>query len=140
LLKHFLLACAAALVAPPQTASPVSCPETLKVVETAAPPAGWKAAGGQSEHPFQRVSIYNGIPGGQEYDLAPDAEKSVAGKTIQTWNLKDYRTMNLFLRCRYHDTSATLFMDVPASYTSCTFTFTLDKKGVFIGKSNLLCR
>jgi len=38
----------------------------LKVVETATPPAGWKAAGGQ------------------EYDLAPDAEKNVAGKTIQT--------------------------------------------------------
>jgi len=112
----------------------------LKVVETATPPAGWKAAGGQSEHPFQRVSIYNGTPGGQEYDLAPDAEKNVAGKIIQTWNLKDYRTMNLFLRCRYPDTSATLFMDVPSSYTSCTFTFALDKKGVFIGKSNLLCR
>jgi len=79
-------------------------------------------------------------PGGQEYDLAPDAEKNLAGKITQTWNLKDYRTMNLFLRCRYHDTSATLFMDVPTSYTSCTFTFALDKKGVFIGKSNLLCR
>ena len=48
--------------------------------------------------------------------------------------------MNVFLRCRYHDTSATLFMDVPAVYTSCIFTFTLDKKGSFLGKSNLLCR
>jgi hypothetical protein len=112
----------------------------VKVVETPTPPADWKAASGQSEHPFQRVSIYNGTAGGQEYDLAPDGEKNVAGKIIQTWNLKDYRIMNLFLRRRYHDTSATLFMDVPASYTSCTFTFTLDKKGVFVGKSNLLCR
>ena len=140
MLKHLLPACAVAVLAQAQSASPLSCSETLKVVETATPPAGWKAAGGQSEHAFQRISIYNGTPGGQEYDLAPDGEKNVAGKTIQTWNLKDYRTMNLFLRCRYHDTSATLFMDVPVSYTSCTFTFALDKKGVFIGKSNLLCR
>jgi len=112
----------------------------LKVAETATPIAGWKAANGQSEHPFERVSVYNGTAGGQEYDLAPDDEKNSAGKIVQTWNLKDYRSMNLFLRCRYHDTSATLFMDVPASYTNCTFTFTLDKQGNFLGKSNLLCR
>ncbi len=118
----------------------MSCPETLKVAETATPIAGWKAAGGQSEHPFERVSVYNGTAAGQEYDLAPDDEKNSAGKIVQTWNLKDYRSMNLFLRCRYHDTSATLFMDVPASYTNCTFTFTLDKQGNFLGKSNLLCR
>jgi hypothetical protein len=48
--------------------------------------------------------------------------------------------MNIYLRCRYHDTSATIFTDVPTSYTTCTFTFTLDKQGNFLGKSNLLCR
>ena len=45
--------------------------------------------------------------------------------------------MNIYLRCRYHDTSATIFRDVPACYTTCTFT--LDKQGNFLGKSNLLC-
>jgi hypothetical protein len=48
--------------------------------------------------------------------------------------------MNIYLRCRYHDTSATIFKNIPATYTTCTFTFTLDKQGNFLGKSNLLCR
>ena len=48
--------------------------------------------------------------------------------------------MNIYLRCRYHDTSATIFADVPVIYTICTFTFTLDKQGNFLGKSSLLCR
>ena len=137
----FAITIAAAAQAQTKSApAPLTCPETIKVSETATPIANWKAATGQSERAFERVSILNGTPGAQEYDLAPDNEKNTAGKIIQTWNLKDYRTMNLFLRCRYHDTSATLFMDVPATYTNCTFTFTLDKKGNFLGKSNLLCR
>jgi len=136
LVIFLLVACASVVAA----TAPLSCPETPKVTETATPIAGWKAAAGQSGHAFQRVSVYNAPPGGQEYDLAPDGEKNTAGKILQTWNLKDYRSMNLFVRCRYHDTSATLFMDVPASYTNCTFTFTLDNQGNFLGKSSLLCR
>jgi hypothetical protein len=118
----------------------LSCPGTLQVNETAAASPGWQASGGQVEHKFERVSIYNGKAGGQEYDLAPDDEKQVAGKTVQRWNLKDYRTMNLFLRCRYHDTAVVLFADLAPNLKTCTLTFTLDKKGVFLGQSTLLCQ
>jgi hypothetical protein len=118
----------------------LSCPETIKVSEAAIAPAPWKSAAAQSDHAFERVSIYNGTPGAKEYDLAPDDEKNTAGKIVQTWNVKDYRSMNVFLRCRYHDTAATLFMDVPAAYTNCTLSFTVDKKGNFLGKSTILCR
>ena len=143
MLNHFVLAFASAVLAQAQSKSatpPLTCPRTLKVYDTATPVAGWTATGGQSEHAFERVSIYNGTAVGQHYDLAPDDEKNSSGKIIQTWKLANYRSMNIFLRCRYHDTSATIFMDVPASYTICTFTFTLDKKENFLGKSNLLCR
>src|SRR5262249_4257668 len=132
----FYLACAGALAA----SGEVTCPESVKVTETAALAPGWKASSGQSEHAFERISVYNGAAGGKEYELAPDDEKNSAGKIIQTWKLKDYRTMNLFLRCRYHDTAAVLFMDLPANLTTCTFTFTLDKKGNFLGKSSMICR
>jgi hypothetical protein len=114
----FTIALAAAQA---QNKAPLSCPETMK------------------DHAFERVSIYNGTPS-DEYELAPDDEKTIAGKIVQVWKLKDYRTMNIFLRCRYHDTTATRVMDVPAVYNTCTFTFMLDKKGKFLGKSDLLCR
>ena len=139
MLRHLILffaACASIVAATP----PLSCPETLKSYDTAAPVPGWTAAGGESEHAFERVSIYNGTAAGEHFDLAPDDEKNTAGKIVQTWNLKDYRSMNIYLRCRYHDTSATIFKNIPATYTTCTFTFTLDKQGNFLGKSNLLCR
>src|SRR5260370_42641742 len=74
LLRHLVLffaSCASVVIA---ATAPLSCPETLKVAETATPIAGWKAAGGQSDHPFERVSVYNGTAPGQYYDLAPDHE------------------------------------------------------------------
>ena len=104
-----------------------TCPETITV--------------GKAEHRFERVSIYNGTAGGKEFELAPDEGKDSAGpKIVQTWNLKDYRSMNIFLRCRYHDTGIIKNLDAPANLRSCTLTFTLDKKGVYAGKSTLLCR
>lgn len=119
----------------------LSCPETVDVAETATGIKGWNTGGGgKTEHKFERVSIYNGKAGGEEYELAPDDEKKTGGKIVQTWNLKDYRKMNLFLRCRYHDTSVLLFSDLAPALTTCTFTFALDKNGNFIGKSSLQCR
>jgi hypothetical protein len=101
---------------------------------------GWKGSPGQSERAFERVSIFNGIAGGKEYELAPDEEKQAGGKIVQTWKLKDYRSMNIFLRCRYHDTPAVLLRDLPKNLATCTLTFALDKKGNFIGKSAVVCR
>ncbi len=122
------------------SAAALSCPEKLTVTETAAPVEGWKAADGKSEHAFERVSIYNGTAGGQEYDLAPDTQSQASTRVTQTWKLKDYRSMNLFLRCRYHDTAMVLYKDIPAGLQVCTFTFTSERKGDFLGKSALTCR
>jgi len=139
--NHFVLVFVSAVLAQAQSkpaTPPLTCPGTLKSYDTATTVTGWTSAGGQSDHAFDRVSIYNGTVTGEHSGLAPDYQKNSAGKIVQTWNLKDYRSMNIYLRCRYHDTSATIFRDVPASYTTCTFT--LDKQGTFLGKSSLLCR
>ena len=132
-----------ALLSPVMAQTPaaaLSCPEKLTVTETATPVEGWKTAGGKSEHAFERISIYNGTAGGKECDLAPDAQSQMSTHVSQTWNLKDYRSMNIFLRCRYHDTAMVLYRDVPAGVQACTFTFTSEKKGDFLGKSALTCR
>jgi hypothetical protein len=59
---------------------------------------------------------------------------------VQTWNLNAYRTMNIFLRCRYRDTSVVLSMDLPPNLQTCTFSFETDSKGKITGKPGLLCR
>jgi hypothetical protein len=91
-------------------------------------------------HPFDRVSIYNGKPGGQEYELAPDDEKKVRGKVTQPWFLKDYRTMNIFLRCRYQGTEMAIFKDIPANIQTCTFAFDISPKGDITGGRSFACR
>ena len=118
----------------------LSCPALIEVTESAKPTPGWSAVPVTKSRAFERVSIYNGEPGGKEYDLAPDDEKQEGSKVTQTWNLKGYRTMNLFLRCRYHDTQAVLQMDIPAKLETCTLKFTLDKKGSIVGQSEARCR
>jgi hypothetical protein len=119
---------------------PLSCPSTVNVMETAAPPPGWRSTSTPKEHNFERVSIYNVDKDGREYDLAPDDQARTAGRVVQSWNLKDYRSMKIFLRCRYHDTAVVLYSEAPAPLAMCTFTFALDKNGNFIGKSDLFCR
>jgi hypothetical protein len=112
----------------------------LKVTETVSPVDGWKSVSTPKDHDFERVSIYNIDKEGREYDLAPDDQARTAGKVVQSWKLQDYRSMKIFLRCRYHDTTVVLSTEVPAVLTRCTFKFALDKNGNFVGKSDLLCR
>ncbi len=95
---------------------------------------------GQARHPFDRISIYNGKQGGQEYELAPDDEKNVRGKVTQFWFLKDYRTMNIFLRCRYQGTEAVLAKDIAINVQTCTFAFDIDRKGTITGGRSFACR
>ena len=118
----------------------LSCPATVKITETAVSIDGWKGSSATVERSFERISIYNGTDGGQEYDLAPDDQKEQGKNIIQTWNLKGYRQMNIFMRCRYKDTSAVLSMDLPASLQTCTFSFISDAKGKIAGKPVVSCR
>ena len=121
MIRLLVLICASLASA---TANDVTCPATI----------------GQAKHPFDRVSIYNGKSGGQEYDLAPDDEKQVRGKVTQSWFLKDYRSMNIFLRCRYQGTEEVFSKDIPANIATCTFVFDIDRKGNITGGRSFACR
>jgi hypothetical protein len=77
----------------------------------------------KSDRKFERPSIYNGTPGKREYELAP-GDTVTKGKDVrQTWNLADYRDMNLFVRCRYIGTKETVTLNLPAPLKTCEFTF-----------------
>jgi len=127
MVRSLLLICvslASAAFLSAQTPVKVTCPATI----------------GQAKKPFDRISIYNGKQGGQEYELAPDDDKKVRGKVTQSWSLKDYRSMNIFLRCRYQGTEAVLAQDIPTNVQTCTFTFEIDRKGTITGGRNFACR
>jgi hypothetical protein len=118
----------------------VTCPASIKVTETVAPVNGWKSSTATVERRLERVSIYNGKPGGDEYDLAPDNQQEKGKKFTATWNLKGYRTMNIFMRCRYRDTAAVLWMDLPATLQTCTFSAELDAHGDTTGTPTVVCK
>jgi hypothetical protein len=103
-----------------------ACPATITIGESAAPPWRMEVAkdpGKKGLHKFLRPSIYNGTPGKEEYDLAPDDEQTQGRRVRQSWKLSDYRDNNLFLRCRYAGTGATLVVNLPLPLKTCTFTF-----------------
>ena len=94
-----------------------------------------------SGHKFLRPSIYNGEPGKQEYELAPDDEKQSAGNMIrQTWNLADYRDMNLFVRCRYDGTNETREKNLPLPLKTCVFAFRNVKGNQPVASPNFGCK
>jgi len=107
------------------TANPAafSCPATVTVSETAVASVPWRAESGKTERRFSRPSIYNGTPGKQEFELAPDNQRSSDQRIRQDWKLAEYRNMNLFVRCHYAGTAATLVIDLPMPLQSCTFSF-----------------
>jgi hypothetical protein len=134
-----LLALAFVPVAGGQTAA-FACPASITVSEAATAPEGWAAEAGSSKHRFRMPKIYNGKPGGEEYELKPDGQKTVGKKTIFLWKLSDYRDLNLFVRCVYHGTPATVTADIPAALTTCTATLELTPKGEVIGRSEMACK
>jgi hypothetical protein len=126
-----LTACAPLLIAPaafcqsgPAAARPFTCPASVNVTESAAAPPPWNAeSSGPAEHRFLRPSIFNGAPGKQEYELAPDSQNAPGQVVKQTWRLSDYRDNNLCVRCRYEGTAVTLTSDLPARLKICSFSF-----------------
>jgi len=89
--------------------TPLTCPASIKDAK--------------SEHKFERPSIYNGTPGKEEYELAPDDTQTQGKQIRQTWNLADYRDMNLFVRCRYLSTKEVVVENLPAPLMTCIFSF-----------------
>jgi len=120
--------------------TPVVCPASVTVHESIAPVAGWTSAAGDVKREFERISVFNGTSGGQEYDLAPDTEKIEHHMVTQTWNLDGYRQMNIFLRCRYHGTSAVLEMDLPAPLKVCTFHYQAAADGSVAAQAQMSCK
>ena len=142
-LFSFALLLGSCLIADAQdkpASSSVVCPASIAVAESVAPISGWTVTPTKAQHSFERISVYNGTPGNQEFDLAPDDQKEKGNKVIQTWNLKAYRTMNIFVRCRYHGTSVVLLQDLPNNLTACTLRFSLNPKGKIVGDSSMECR
>ncbi|HXN49429.1 MAG TPA: STY0301 family protein [Bryobacteraceae bacterium] len=140
LARACFLVLAAAATAVSGRSQTVACPESITVTESTQASGGWRPVSAKAEHRFERISVFNGKQGGEEYDLAPDDEKTSGRATIQTWVLKDYRSMNLFVRCRYHATEVTLEQDLPAPLQTCTLTFEIRKDGTIVGKSTAVCR
>ena len=122
------------------TGAAAVCPPVLATVETAQPVPAWNGTTVRAKHAFERISVYNGKAGGQEFELAPDDQKQEGSRITQTWNLKGYRSMNVFLRCRYHDTAVVLFRDLAPDIATCTLRFAIDGRGGITGKSEMECR
>jgi hypothetical protein len=132
--------CSTARAQDTQPPSPVVCPANITVTETGSPVSRWSVVPSTDQRSFERISVYNGMPGEQEFDLAPDDQKEKGAKITQTWDLKAYRTMNIFIRCRYHNTSVVLLQDLPRALTVCKLQFILDSKGKIAGESSMECR
>ena len=146
-LRRGFLGCSLAFLASPagyaqqkQTSIPVVCPANIAVAETTAPAPSWSVAPAKSQHSFERISVYNVGAGGQEFDLAPDDQKEKGKKITQTWNVKDYRSLKVFMRCRYSDTSVVLLRELPSDITTCTLRFTYAASGIVAGESSMECR
>jgi hypothetical protein len=132
-----------ALAVPPQQSrgsqSELSCPAHLTIAETTTSPDGWTVRGSQAERPFERISVFN-EDSAHDYDLAPDDQKQDGSKVSQTWDLNSYRTLPLFLTCRYQGTAVVLVKELPRSVVTCTLNFRIDRNGEITGTSTMACK
>jgi|ERR1017187_138988 hypothetical protein len=117
-----------------------ACPSSLVVTEQAAVPHGWSGSAAKTEHLFKTAKIYNGDPGKDEFDLKPDDQAKRSKNLILSWSLKDYRDMNLFVRCSYYDTSVTVTAYIPSTINKCYVTLELTSNNQIVGKSQMKCQ
>jgi hypothetical protein len=124
--------------------APSVCPKSLFVREEPENPAGWLADTARTEHPFERISIFEGAMGEQHkpapVELAPDAERREGRAVRQTWKLE--RDAQVLLVCRYRATRATLAVELSRTVRGCEQTLALDKGGRVdaAGPSTMMCR
>ena len=131
------------LAAPPQQSrsaeSGLSCPAHVTIAETTTSRYGWTVRGSQAERPFERISVFN-KDSARDYDLAPDDQKQDGSKVSQTWDLNSYRTLPLFLTCRYRGTAVVLVKELPRSVVTCTLNFRIDRNGEITGTATMACK
>jgi len=106
LLNHFVLASVSAVLA--QAPSPIKIrhptldlPENPEILRYCDYRYGLDIGRRPVRARFRASFHLQRNPVGEHSDLAPDDENNTAGKIVQTWNLKDYRRMNIYLRCRW---------------------------------------
>jgi hypothetical protein len=116
-----------------------ACPATLSVAEQVVAPNGWNAVNSKIQRRFKTAKLYNGNPGKDEFDLKPDDQVKQGNQVVLSWNLRGYRDMNVFVRCFYQDTSATLAANVPQSIVKCSVVLEMDSKNRIIGTSRMKC-
>lgn len=117
-----------------------ACPANLKLMQQPQAPPGWVGLAVSSEHVFKTAAVYNGEPGKAEYELKPDNESGLGRKLVLSWRLKDYRDMNLFVRCYYRDSSATVTASLPSRLTSCSVFLEMNAKNEIVGRSRMTCQ
>jgi hypothetical protein len=132
-----------AMALPPQqprgAKAGLSCPAQVTITETATSPGAWTVRGAQAERPFERISVFN-KDRAHDYDLAPDDQGQDGNKVSQTWDLNNYRTLPLFLTCRYRGTAVVLVKELPRSVATCTLSFQTDRNGEITGTSTMACK
>jgi hypothetical protein len=146
--KHcaHIVVCALALAAfssahaQQKPASPsIACPASIAVNESVAALLGWSPESAKTRRAFERISVYNRDTAGREYDLAPDDQKQDGKRITQNWNVKAYRTMAVYVRCRYRDTSVALSQELPPAVGSCTFRYVAGSHGEVAAKPEMDC-
>lgn len=72
--------------------------------------------------------------------MKPDDQAKRSKNLILSWRLKDYRDMNLFIRCSYYDSSVTVTANIPSTINKCSVTLELTSSNQIVGKSQMKCQ
>jgi len=116
------------------------CPAKIAVEESASPVSGWLIEPGSQQRLFERISVFQVSPQGQEFDLAPDSEKRSGSIISQTWSIAENPSMKFMLRCRYRYTLVTLKKEIPAGVRACHLKYAGSANGAVSGPSEMSCR
>lgn len=117
----------------------IVCPTDVKTSESAQAAGGWSVEGATAVHAFERISVYNAGVDRREFDLAPDEDRPNGKHVVQVWHLQGYRTLPVFLKCRYRNTPVVLTRELPPRIKTCTLKLLLDR-GKIVGDSTMECR
>ncbi|MEP7353219.1 MAG: STY0301 family protein [Acidobacteriota bacterium] len=78
----------------------VTCPAQVNGAKAGLTKTGWKTEKPLGTGKLEHASLFNS-DGKQEYELAPDTNRTVGADLVQQWKASDYHQLDLFMRCDY---------------------------------------
>jgi hypothetical protein len=106
----------------------IGCPNSLEIISTATPPAGWQVIFPPEPKTLERIGFYAGPPS-QNASLVPDKVQDKKGESQDSWAFSPMKDEKIWVSCFYNTTSLSLAKPLIEGVRRCEVRYKATRTG-----------